>query len=123
MIAVVDDEQTMLKAIDRLLTAKRLCHARSSRRLKHSSTVPHDDGCGVPRARHSIGRHVRHRAAAAAARRSTRSFRSFSSRRSTTRPSIRRRFEAGCVACLRKPFSANSLIGAIDKATGQGVAH
>jgi FixJ family two-component response regulator len=116
MIAVVDDEQTMLKAIDRLLTANGFAtQIFASAEAFLDSHSAKDATCLVLDIQLSgmSGIELRRRLKAVRSK----------------LPVIfitavddevlhREAMEVGCVACLRKPFSADSLIGAIEKATG-----
>ena len=116
VIAIVDDEQTMLKAIERLLTARGFATQGfvSAEAFLDSSTAQ-DAACLV------LDIHLGGMSGIELRRR-------LKAVRSTI-PVIfitavddeavhREAMDAGCVACLRKPFQGSLLISAIDKATG-----
>ena len=115
IIAIVDDEQGMLKAIERLLTARGFAtQGFVSAEAFLDSRAAKDAACLV------LDIHLGGMSGIELRRR-------LNAVRSTL-PVIfitavddeavqREAMEVGCVACLRKPFQGSLLIGAIDKAT------
>jgi FixJ family two-component response regulator len=115
VIAVVDDEQTMLKAIERLLTARGFatqCFASAedfldSRTAKDAACLVldiHLDGMS--------GIELRHRLKAVRSKLPV-IFITAVDDEAVHREAM----EVGCVACLHKPVQSSLLIDAIDKAT------
>jgi FixJ family two-component response regulator len=115
VIAIVDDEKTMLKAIDRLLTARGFstqCFASAEEFL--DSSTGRDAACLVLDIHLDgmSGIELRRRLKAVRSKLPV-IFITATDDQSLHREAI----EVGCVACLHKPFQSSLLIDAIDKAT------
>jgi FixJ family two-component response regulator len=115
VIAIVDDEQAMLKAIERLLTACGFStQGFASAEAFLDSRSAQDAACLV------LDIHLGGMSGIELRRRlnAVRSTLPVIFITAVDDESVRKEaIEVGCIACLRKPFPGNLLLGAIDKAT------
>ena len=115
VIAIVDDEQALLKAIERLLTARGFApQGFNSAEAFLDSHAAKDAACLV------LDIHLGGMSGIELLRRlnAVRSKLPVIFITAADNEAVHREaMEAGCVAFLRKPFQAHSLISAIDKAT------
>jgi FixJ family two-component response regulator len=116
VVAVVDDEPTMLRAIERLLNAHGfVTRAFASAEAFLAGDTQRDASCLVLDIHLGgmSGIELRHRLKASGSELPI-IFITAVDDEATHQEAM----EAGCVACLRKPFPAEMLLGAIDRATG-----
>lgn len=114
VIAIVDDDQAMLKAIQRLLTACGFAtRTFSSAEAFLDCRTAKDAACLVLDIHLGGMSGIELRKRLVAVRSTLPVIFITAVDDESTRSEV---MEVGCVACLRKPFSASTLIGAIDKA-------
>jgi FixJ family two-component response regulator len=115
VVTVIDDDPAMLKAVERLLGAKGFDVETFASAETFLAAVPSNAACLVVdiHLRGMSGIELRRRLAASGSRLPVIFITAVD-----TEAVRKEAMEVGCIAFLRKPFLADALIGAIDKATG-----